>query len=375
MDFWLSRSFLEPSLAEFSTKSAAFLVLAAATDRTLNDISIMVPSARIGFWLLSWSILPAVFPALVVRERRTIVGGSPATDLEAYRAYGIYGDIAGDSFCGGVLIHSDIFLTAAHCFLFENHNDIIGSPVYFGVESLQAAMEGEAESVRRVVDYVEHPDYETVEGIGEFNDFFILVLDDGGTSGNDAQIVPLVYDTTPGDDASPEEMTILGFGLTMEDGDSSDILLQATVQAVDFAECDVGKLFQLHKRFLLCWMLTYYGFAGTDYLDDLERSQHICATAPGIDACQNDSGGPLLNGDSVVVGVVSFGEGCGSLELPGVYARVSGASLFIEESICSFSSDPPTTCLLTDDDDSSAPLNASVLFASTLSLVLALNYW
>ncbi|KAM7299838.1 clotting factor G beta subunit [Ixodes scapularis] len=59
----------------------------------------------------------------------------------------------------------------------------------------------------------------------------------------------------------------------------------------------------------------------------------VCAgnlTYGGVDACQQDSGGPLVmettrNGQKVleVVGVVSFGVGCGSPNFPGVYARVS----------------------------------------------------
>ncbi|CAN8022611.1 unnamed protein product, partial [Ixodes persulcatus] len=59
----------------------------------------------------------------------------------------------------------------------------------------------------------------------------------------------------------------------------------------------------------------------------------VCAgniTYGGVDACQQDSGGPLVtettrNGQKVleVIGVVSFGVGCGSPNFPGVYARVS----------------------------------------------------
>merc|ERR1712029_1074929 len=46
----------------------------------------------------------------------------------------------------------------------------------------------------------------------------------------------------------------------------------------------------------------------------------------GIDSCQSDSGGPMtLNIDDTeyVMGVVSWGVGCGRPELPGVYAKVS----------------------------------------------------
>jgi secreted trypsin-like serine protease len=47
---------------------------------------------------------------------------------------------------------------------------------------------------------------------------------------------------------------------------------------------------------------------------------------------QNDSGGPLVDTSSgLQVGIVSFGEGCGRPDYPGVYTNISNIRDWIKE--------------------------------------------
>lgn len=61
-------------------------------------------------------------------------------------------------------------------------------------------------------------------------------------------------------------------------------------------------------------------------------NKQICAgeLVGGKDTCQGDSGGPLfykdnVNGESkyILIGITSYGDGCGEVGLPGIYTKVS----------------------------------------------------
>lgn len=97
--------------------------------------------------------------------------------------------------------------------------------------------------------------------------------------------------------------TVVGWGRTSEGGILPSIVNQVKVPIMSLAECRNQK-----------------------YKSTRITTSMLCAGRPRMDSCQGDSGGPLLLSNGVkyfIVGVVSWGVGCGREGYPGVYTRIS----------------------------------------------------
>lgn len=224
--------------------------------------------------------------------------------------------------CGATLIHSDVLLTAAHCYsdTYKDH---------------KVRVEGQRNRLTRVVDSRVHPDFndETNWVNNNENDFMLLKL---AAPLPGVRPVPIHHgDATELTDG--EDLTIVGYGLTSEDGAVASILQEATVQYHEdcsFASYRPEKVGQ----------------------DTMFCAHGVHNETHSVDSCQGDSGGPILRKMPqgwMQVGVTSWGEGCARPEAPGIYARTAVAFDWIQSQLCELSDAPPPHCY--DADDSRLP--------------------
>ncbi|KAF7268471.1 venom protease [Rhynchophorus ferrugineus] len=110
---------------------------------------------------------------------------------------------------------------------------------------------------------------------------------------------------------------VAGWGKLYANGPSSDVLLKAQVPVVQNSIC------QSQYRTL-----------------SVINDSVLCAGKGNQDACNGDSGGPLMYGQAIMrqirfylIGVVSYGSGCANRDFAGVYARVTYFIDWIREHI------------------------------------------
>jgi secreted trypsin-like serine protease len=248
--------------------------------------------------VLAVSVATVAMLGAAAAPSSAVVGGTNASPGE----YPAVAEITfGPFLCTGTLVTPDWVLSAGHCGSITGA--AVASPASWPPQLINVRIGGVTQSdgeQRSVSQVVVHPDYLA-------------------TSGYDISLLKLTQSSTmaPTQVAGAAERsiwtagtleTIVGWGVTEEDGDQPDNLQEARVPITTDQYC-----------------------AGA--YSDFDAKTMVCAGFPqgGVDTCQGDSGGPMFGKNSAgalrVVGTTSFGEGCARPGRPGVYARVADDTL------------------------------------------------
>ena len=230
-----------------------------------------------------------------------IVGGEASSQTYSWMVS--LQTLDGQHFCGGSLISNHWVVTAAHCTSGFSAEQI---KVVVGIQNLNQPSEGETLNVRTIYN---HGEYYIPDELD--NDIALLRLDSDSVYSPIATISESDFALV----SEGELLTAIGWGALQNlDPDLSDDELAAlfpnALQEVELPLVSPS----------VCRDVYFGLFRQSD--------QPLCAGFEdgGKDSCQGDSGGPLIiyrEGAPVLVGVVSWGVGCGDQGYYGVYTNVS----------------------------------------------------
>ncbi|XP_005464505.1 hepatocyte growth factor activator isoform X5 [Oreochromis niloticus] len=229
--------------------------------------------------------------------RGRIMGGSSALEGSHPWMAAIY--IGQSDFCGGTLIASCWVVSAAHCFFsnpLKSQIRVVLGQHRFNTTNPNTRTFG-------VEDYI-FPRHFSVFN-PTLHDIVLIKLkkQDGRCVRKTPFIRPICLPDKSMTFPDYYCCTISGWGHTQEKGMGYSTLQEAGVRLTPHDNCKKPEVYGNHVT-----------------------SDMICAGINGcVDACQGDSGGPLAcgrNDVSFLYGIVSWGEGCGRSNKPGVYTKV-----------------------------------------------------
>ncbi|XP_076175096.1 venom serine protease 34 [Ptiloglossa arizonensis] len=223
-----------------------------------------------------------------------IVGGNETGVNEYPMMAGIVDAHIRSVYCGCTIISDTYLLTAAHCMV---NRDINYLGILVGDHDLTTGTETNATKLIPVKRYIIHPKYDSKIFL---NDIAVIEVKQKMIFSNEVGPACLPFQHSP-DTFGGSYVDILGWGTTEYTGPTADVLQKVTVSVITNLECSK----------------TYNQLT----------SDNLCTYSEGKDACQMDSGGPVLWQNPttrrlVLVGIINYGRGCGYTS--GVNCRVGG---------------------------------------------------
>lgn len=235
-----------------------------------------------------------------------IVGGTASRQGEWPWQVSLH--VKGMHACGASVLSKRWLVTAGHCVQDSGPNKYSRADQWQALLGLHVQGQTNEWTVRRKIRrIIAHPDYNPLT---YNNDIALLELDSDVTLNQN--IWPICLPSPSHDFPAGQEAWITGWGATREGGMAATVLQKAEVRIINSTVCN--KLMNNEiTEFMVC--------AGV--------------LKGGIDACQGDSGGPLSvtgsSGRVFMAGVVSWGDGCGQRNKPGVYTRATKYRNWIRE--------------------------------------------
>ncbi|MBD1558787.1 serine protease [Vibrio sp. S9_S30] len=213
--------------------------------------------------------------------------------------YGYYGN-----YCGATILDAQHVMTAAHCVQDNYYNK-------YTTVVLQLEREGDFSSAQKIPakSFYYRDDYQDSSNYLWRNDIAIIELEYAIQGVSSSQFVPLpVSDDVANYRINGATFQAVGHGNTQSSYDSSDHLLQVTLNYVDQVTCT--------------------SFASVQEGHLCTQGNYNATTGLYGAICQGDSGGPLLwfdGGKYIQIGIASFGPSvCGnpSVSVHGVFTEV-----------------------------------------------------